>query len=180
MLLSTSEPQTTLRLKSDSKPERRHHRAKDRPQAGQNPAPLPVPERLTIVLIETTVPLRWRDLDAYNHVNNSVFLTFLEEARIQWFDSLGSPWRSASSEPLLAATTINFRRPILYPETLRIRLSAERVGRSSLTIAQHISAAGAPDTLYADGNAVLVWVSPVDGRPVPLPEVVRRVAETRA
>lgn len=128
------------------------------------------------MLIETTVPLRWRDLDAYNHVNNSVFLTFLEEARIQWFESLGSPWRSAEFEPILAAATINFRRPIRYPETLRIRLTAERIGRSSLTIAQHIAAATDPDMLYADGNAVVVWVNPVDGRPVPLPEVVRHVA----
>ncbi len=128
------------------------------------------------MLIETTVPLRWRDLDAYNHVNNSVFLTFLEEARIQWFDSLGSPWRNAEFEPILAATTINFRRPIQYPETLRIRLSTERIGRSSLTIAQHIYAANDATVLYSDGQAVLVWVSPVDGRPVPLPQVVRHAA----
>jgi acyl-CoA thioester hydrolase len=128
------------------------------------------------VLIETTVPLRWRDLDAYNHVNNSVFLTFLEEARIQWFDSLGSPWRNTEFEPILAATTINFRRPIQYPETLRIRLITERIGRTSLTLGQRILAAGDDSVLYSDGHAVLVWVSPVDGRPVPLPEVVRHAA----
>lgn len=128
------------------------------------------------MLIDTTIPVRWRDLDAYNHVNNSVFLTFLEEARIQWFDSLGSPWRSATFEPILAAATINFRRPIRYPETLRIRLATERIGRSSLTIAQRVTAADDDTILYADGNTVIVWVSPIDGRPVSLPEVVREVA----
>ncbi|MBL8242636.1 MAG: acyl-CoA thioesterase, partial [Rhodanobacteraceae bacterium] len=76
------------------------------------------------MLIETTIPLRWRDLDAYNHANNSVFLTFLEQARIEWFDSLPEPWRSPLAEPILAAATVNFRRPIQYPETLRIRLMA--------------------------------------------------------
>jgi acyl-CoA thioester hydrolase len=128
------------------------------------------------MLIETIIPLRWRDLDAYNHVNNSVFLTFLEQARIEWFDSLPEPWRSPQSEPILAAATVNFRRPIQYPETLRIHLMAERVGNSSLTVSHRITAAGDENVLYADGHTVVVWVSPADGRPVPLPEVVRRLA----
>ncbi len=127
------------------------------------------------MLIDTTIPVRWRDLDAYNHVNNSLFLSFLEEARIQWFEGLPGPWRSADHEPLLAAATINFRRPILYPESVRVCLSVERVGRSSLTVGHRMTSAGDDEVLYSDGNTVLVWVSPADGRPVPLPEVVRRV-----
>lgn len=125
------------------------------------------------LLIESLVPVRWRDLDAYQHVNNSVFLTFLEEARIQWFESLPGPWRSTEAEPVLAAMHLNFRRPILHPETLRVELRAERVGRSSLTIAHRITAAADGERLYADGNSVVVWVSPGDGRPVALPESVR-------
>lgn len=128
------------------------------------------------MLIETVIPLRWRDLDAYNHVNNSVFLTFLEQARIEWFDSFPEPWRTPASEPILAAANINFRRPIQYPESLRIRLHAERVGSSSLTIAHRITAAASESVLYADGNTVVVWVSPQSGRPLPMPEVVRRLA----
>lgn len=127
------------------------------------------------MLIETIIPLRWRDLDAYNHVNNSLFLTFLEEARIQWFDSALSPWRCDTHEPILAAATVNFRRPIVYPETLRVRLFSERIGRSSMTIAHRITSADNDEVLYADGNTVVVWIGPADGRPVPLPEVVRRV-----
>jgi acyl-CoA thioester hydrolase len=129
------------------------------------------------MLIDTTIPVRWRDLDAYNHVNNSLFVSYLEEARIQWFESLPEPWRSADSEPLLAAATVNFRRPILYPESVRVRLSCERVGRSSLTVGHRMTSAADDEVLYADGNTVLVWVNPADGRPVPLPEVVRRIAE---
>lgn len=129
------------------------------------------------VLIEHVMALRWRDLDAYHHVNNSVFLTFLEEARIQWFESLSEPWRNDSAEPVVAASQINFRRPILYPETLAITLRAGRLGRSSFTIAHRIVRRGDPSVLYSDGETVLVWVSPADGRPVPLPQSVRRAAE---
>jgi acyl-CoA thioester hydrolase len=140
-----------------------------------HPTPTPSTNTGSSMLIDTTIPVRWRDLDAYNHVNNSLFLTFLEEARIQWFESFPEPWRCAAHEPILAAATINFRRPIQYPETLRVRLFCERVGRSSLTITHRITAAGDDEILYADGNTVVVWIGPADGRPLPLPEVVRRV-----
>lgn len=127
-------------------------------------------------LIDCTVALRWRDLDAYNHVNNSVFLTFLEQARIQWLESLDGPWRALDGEPLLAAVTINFRAPIFYPETLRILLHAEHSGRSSLRIGHQILSATQADTLYADGHSVLVWVDPRVGRSTPLPAHVRAAA----
>lgn len=129
------------------------------------------------LLIDYCLALRWRDLDAYEHVNNSVFLTFLEEARIRWFDSLSGPWRSADYAPVLAAVNLNFRRQILYPENLRIRLTTERVGRSSIAITHRITAAADDAVLYADGNTVVVWVAPIDGKPIPLPEVVRLAAE---
>lgn len=130
------------------------------------------------MLIDTLIPVRWRDLDAYNHVNNSLFLTFLEEARIQWFMSFPEPWRTAGFEPILAAATVNFRRPIGYPETLRVQLFAERVGRTSLTVGHRITSASDDAVVYADGNTVVVWIGPADGRPVPLPEVVRRLVGT--
>ena len=46
------------------------------------------------ILFRMPVALRWRDLDAFQHVNNSNFLTYLEEARIRWFES----WMQASTE----------------------------------------------------------------------------------
>ena len=55
------------------------------------------------VLIRMPIELRWRDLDAFNHVNNSNFMTYLEEARIRWFDSLGEAWVTDATAPLLAA-----------------------------------------------------------------------------
>ena len=53
-------------------------------------------------LFRLPIELRWRDLDAFNHVNNSNFMTYLEEARIRWFESLGEPWMSETFAPLVA------------------------------------------------------------------------------
>jgi acyl-CoA thioester hydrolase len=127
------------------------------------------------ILFTMPIALRWRDLDAFNHVNNANFLTFLEEARIRWFDSLGEEWVTDQMAPLLAAVQLNYRQPIAYPSDLVVELFAERVGNTSVTLGHRIiSADGA--FLYADGHVVMVWIDRASGRPTPLPESVRRAS----
>jgi acyl-CoA thioester hydrolase len=119
--------------------------------------------------------VRWRDLDAYQHVNNASFLGYLEEARVLWLESLPEPWRGHAAEPVVARIEVDYLRPIGYPAELELRLEAERVGRSSLTLRHSIDPV-TPGGRYADGRTVLVWVDPASGRPTPLPEGVRRAA----
>ncbi|MCJ0825120.1 acyl-CoA thioesterase [Luteimonas sp. 50] len=134
--------------------------------AGATPGP---------VLFRLPIAPRWRDLDAFDHVNNSNFLTYLEEARIQWFVSLGKPWMSDTMAPLLAAVQINYRLPIAYPAQVVVELFAQRIGNSSVTIGHRIvSVDGA--ALHADGHVVMVWVDRASGKPVALPAAVREIA----
>jgi acyl-CoA thioester hydrolase len=128
---------------------------------------------VSAMLIRVPVEVRWRDLDAFSHVNNSTFLTYVEEARLQWFQSLPGPWLSEDVAPVLAATHVNYRRPIEWPAHLVVELFAERVGSTSLTVAHRITALDDASRLYADGHSVLVWIDRHDGRPAPLPDAVR-------
>jgi len=99
-------------------------------------------------LFRFPVSPRWRDLDAFNHVNNSNFLTYLEEARIRMFASLGKPWFDAGTAPLLAAVQLNYRAPITYPSEIVVELYADRIGTTSVTVGHRIVDAG-DGTLYA-------------------------------
>ena len=119
--------------------------------------------------------LRWRDLDAFNHVNNSNFMTYLEEARIRWFETLGEEWVTDAVAPLLAAVQMNYRQPIPYPSSIVVELTADRVGSSSVTLGHRITSADGR-VLHADGHVVMVWVLRASGRPTALPEGVRSVA----
>lgn len=123
------------------------------------------------------IELRWRDLDAFNHVNNANFLTYLEEARIRWFGSLGSPWVTDTFAPLLAAVQVNYRQPIPYPSCVIVELYAERVGNTSLTVGHRITSENGA-ILYADGHVVMVWIDRDNGRPIALPEFLRHAAST--
>ena len=120
----------------------------------------------------TALEVRWRDLDAFNHVNNQSYLGYIEEARVRWFKSLSADWANENSAPILAAITVNYRQPIGWPETLRVELFAERLGNKSLTLRHRVLSAGDNARLYADGNTVMVWVTR-DGQTIPLPDAVR-------
>jgi len=115
--------------------------------------------------------VRWRDLDAFDHVNNASYLGYIEEARVRWFKSLSEDWAGETAAPIMAAVAVNYRRPINWPETVRIELSAERIGTKSLTVGHRITSAADPSVLYCDGHTVLVWVDR-GGQSVPLPASV--------
>ncbi len=123
------------------------------------------------VLFQHAIEPRWRDLDAFGHVNNSNFLTYLEEARIRWFETFGGEWVNDAMAPLLAAVQLNYRAPIDYPSSISIELFAQRIGNTSLTIGHHIRSTDG-NVLHADGHVVMVWIDRANGRPIVLPELV--------
>jgi len=140
--------------------------------ASANNAPAPL-------LIRAPMEMRWRDLDAFNHANNSVFLTYLEEARLRWFATIQGVWMDEQTKPVVAAVHLNYRAQLNWPARLAVELYAERIGNASLSLAHRV--VGESDNrLYCDGNVVLVWVAPATAKPVTLPDAVRRAASLPA
>ena len=123
----------------------------------------------------TPIHLRWSDLDAFNHINNARYLTFLEQARIEWFATIGEDWVTDTAAPVVASATLNFKRPIEYPADVFVELFTERLGNTSVVIGHRIVAADG--TLHCDGHVVAVWVERRSGKPTPLPAAVRRASE---
>ena len=124
-------------------------------------------------LIRVPLSVRWRDLDAFNHVNNSKDLSYLEEARLRWMLSVPGMGMDDNVAPVVAASNLNYRRPIEWPNDVVVELFVERLGGSSITIGHRIVDAKAPHALYCDGNVVMVWIDRTTGRSAPLPAGVR-------
>ncbi len=122
-----------------------------------------------------TLSVRWRDLDAFNHVNNANYLTYLEESRLQWLQQIPA-WFSDVAMPVLAASELQYRKPIAWPASLHIELRCLRVGNSSMTIAHRIVDARDNSILYSDGQVVMVWMNPSTGRSAALPAPIRAAA----
>lgn len=124
-------------------------------------------------LFEIAMDVRWGDMDAFNHVNNASYLRYIEEARVAWFRALvPEAWADVECAPILAAATMNYRRPISWPERLKITLHVEKLGSKSLTLGHCIDSATTSGLRYADGHTVMVWVDR-SGASVALPPFIR-------
>jgi acyl-CoA thioester hydrolase len=107
--------------------------------------------------------VRFRDLDSLGHVNNAVFLTYLEEARIAYLVPLGAE----ASDMILARVEIDFRAPLRMGDELEIGVRPARVGTKSFDLEYEVHSDG---TLAAEAKTVLVSYDYATRRPVELPE----------
>ena len=103
---------------------------------------------------EKHVEIRWSDVDAYLHVNNAVYATYLEECRDEWVDGTlgdaGDSW-----DFVLARVAIDFRRELrLEDEGVLVSCALARIGNSSITLSEQIRTRDGE--LAAEAEAVLV------------------------
>lgn len=125
------------------------------------------------LVARVTLGVRWGDMDAFNHVNNAQYLRYLEEARLQWLAGIATFSPLDPVAPVLAASTVNYRKPIEWPSDIVVELFVEKLGNSSLTMGHRIVGAQDSTVLYSDGSVVLVWIDRQAGSSVPLPPAIR-------
>ena len=130
------------------------------------------------LLARVPVPVRWGDLDAFNHVNNAAFLVYAQEARLEWLAGIGGQWFDESAMPVVAAAHVNYRRQLAWPARIVVELEATRIGTTSVTIAHRIVADGDAACVHADGEVVMVWIDPAAGTPVQLPDAIRLACQS--
>lgn len=87
---------------------------------------------------EKTIPIRWRDMDAFGHVNHSVYVTYLEEARDEWLEralaGVGDTW-----DFVVARVAVDYRRELSQADgRVTVRVRPVRVGSSSITTREEI------------------------------------------
>ena len=119
------------------------------------------------------MPIRWGDMDAMGHVNNTVYFRFMEQARISWFSAL-VPERQAwkATGIVIANASCNYKRPITYPGNVEIKLYVGEPGGSSVPTFYELRV-GADPVAYADGAAVVVFVDMQTQKPVRIPDAIR-------
>lgn len=119
---------------------------------------------------EIEVAVRTYELDMLGHVNNAVYLNWLEQGRLSAMEGAGYAVRTLSQDWLtnIVRAEVDFRRPVHYGDAVIVTTGLERVGTSSFTLASEILRL--PDReVVAEAKAVLVWLDET-GRPKPLPE----------
>ncbi|MEV8536052.1 thioesterase family protein [Streptomyces sp. NPDC051211] len=119
-------------------------------------------------------PLRWSDMDAFGHVNNVVFLRYLEEARIDFMFRLapGNGSQSFQGGSVVARHEIDYKRPLVHRhEPVTIESWVTKIGAASLTIAYEVKDA---DVVYVSASTVVVPFDLEAQRPRRITEEERR------
>ncbi|MBI4293221.1 MAG: acyl-CoA thioesterase [Betaproteobacteria bacterium] len=122
------------------------------------------------------VPIRWGDMDAVGHVNNTIFFRYIEQARIGWFNSLGVLEPVNGVGPSLISTSCTFFKQLAYPGNVEVKTYCSEIGRSSVTTIIEMRPSYDPEVVYAEGTAKIVWVDYTKGKSVPLPNEIRNSA----
>jgi acyl-CoA thioester hydrolase len=158
------------------------------------------PEPVDIGLVRFWVPVevRYSDLDAQGHVNNAVYFTYFEQARVQYFHTLRLRARAAdrakqaeqtgraSSPPDPFASDLPFvivnadcfyRRPVTALAHISVGVRASRVTHTSIEL-QYAVCAAPGGAVHASGSTLIASVDPTTGRPRGLPEWARHALKT--
>ena len=123
---------------------------------------------------ETTIHIRFRDLDPLNHVNNAVFNTYFEEARIQFIHAVPELREGIAQgySFVLAHLDLKYIQPVEYGESIIIGSSLESIGNSSVVGVQGLFSNNSDtEKLKAVARITGVWYDVKHKRPARLPEI---------
>ncbi len=124
---------------------------------------------------EERIRIRWRDLDAYGHVNNAVYLNYLEEARDAVVQKVLGPVTN-TWDFVLARVAIDYRAELTQDDgEVLVRCRLHTIGRASLRTREEV--AKLDGTLSAEAESVVVARDPATGRARPLTEEERAALE---
>lgn len=123
--------------------------------------------------VQVVIPVAWGEMDAFGHVNNTVYFRYFETARIESFERIGF---NASMErdkigPILASTRCRFRQPLTYPDTVTVDVSFAELGDDRFTQRYRITSESKPGVV-AEGEALVVCFDYARGSKTSLPAAI--------
>jgi acyl-CoA thioester hydrolase len=134
---------------------------------------LPEQKKLTL---EMVIPIRWGDMDAMGHVNNTTYFRYLETVRIDWLYKVAGPSPDAAGEgPVIVNTFCNFLRQLKYPGDVLAKHYISDPGRTSFMAWITLERTDESGVLYATGGAKTVWVNYKKEKAVRVPEGIRKL-----
>jgi acyl-CoA thioester hydrolase len=133
-----------------------------------------IPEVKKLVF-EMQIPIRWGDMDAMNHVNNTSYFRYMETCRIDWMRSIGCQPDPQGEGPVIVNAFCNFYRQLEYPGDVLIKMYASDPGRSTFETWATMARTDQPEVIYASGGATTIWVNFPAQKAKTLPDWLRAI-----
>ena len=123
-----------------------------------------------ILIFTKNLEILWDDMDAYGHVNNAKYFTYMQECRFDWLRQTGITFDPSLISPVLAATSCKFVRPIVYPAKIAIDMFFSGRKGKKILFEHTIRNEANPEQIYAIGEATIVWYDLATGRGIAEPQ----------
>ena len=120
-----------------------------------------------------SIPIRWGDMDAMGHVNNTLYFRYLEIVRIEWMKSIGCDLSPTGTGPIIINAFCTFHQQLEYPGDALAKMYVSEPGRTSFESWCTLERADAPGKVHASGGATTVWVNFPQQKSEPLPDWMR-------
>ena len=131
-----------------------------------------IPEQKKFVF-QTTIPIRWGDMDAMGHVNNTTYFRYLETIRIEWMRAIGCQPDPQGQGPVIVNAFCNFHVQLVFPGDVLMKMYVSDVGVKAFETWGTMARTEAPDLICASGGATTVWVDFPKAKSEPLPAWLR-------
>lgn len=129
-------------------------------------------------ILTSIQPLRWGDMDALGHVNNTLYFRYMEQTRVEWLEKIGFFLTAELTEGFVIINAhCTFLKQMTYPGKVETRMAFGNIGKSSIMSYYEIRKEG-DDTLYAEGSSKIVWANYALGKSAPIPEHIRNTLPT--
>ena len=124
---------------------------------------------------EIIIPIRWGDMDAMGHVNNTVYFRFMETLRIDYFHSIGCVPNPQGQGPVIVNAFCNFYKQLEYPGNVLAKMYVSDPGRTTFESWCTLELVDQPGVIYAAGGATTMWVDFPQQKAVNLPDDIRAI-----
>jgi len=124
---------------------------------------------------EMAMPIRWGDMDAMGHVNNTVYFRYLESARIEWFRTIACEPDPQGQGPVIVNAFCNFYKQLEYPGDIVVKTYVSDPGRTTFESWHTIERVDQPGVISAAGGATVIWVDFPQQKAVALPDRIRQL-----
>ena len=117
--------------------------------------------------VQTTIPIQWGEMDAFNHVNNVVYIRWCETARIELFRQIWGDKGINMKEilegngvgPILANFNVNYKIPISYPDNVIIQTRVAQIGNTSFNVEHQVFTEKMGNSVVATASSVVVMLN---------------------
>lgn len=133
-----------------------------------------IPEVKKLVY-EMVIPIRWGDMDAMGHLNNTTYFRYLEIVRVDWLRQFNAEPKPVGEGPVIVNAFCNFYKQLEYPGDVLIKMYASDPGRTTFESWATMEAAANPGVIHAAGGATTIWVDFPKQKAVELPAWLREM-----